>query len=367
MIREMFLKFQVLSRVQFLHIRCQCNMSSFGLQLRNHARLTMEGASPQLREMPILGLGLWKADKGQTEITVYEALKLGYRHLDGACDYGNEKEVGAAIKRAISEGICEREHLWITSKLWNTYHRKEHVPLACQKTLDDLGLDYLDLYLVHFPISLQFVPFEERYPPEWTDGPGNVGQMVIDPVPYRETWEAMEALKASGKVRHIGVSNLRTQSIMDILSYCKVKPEVNQVESHVYLQQKQLVDFCQANGIQMQAFSPLGAKSYLAMGPMFATEEDDCFNDPVLLEIAKEHCKSVGEVCLRFQIQRGVCVVPKSVTPARLKENLEGPFSFELSESQMDAIKNLDKNRRFNDPAIFARGWGMPVGYPIYG
>mmetsp|Transcript_60159 Transcript_60159/g.105374 ORF Transcript_60159/g.105374 Transcript_60159/m.105374 type:complete len:326 (+) Transcript_60159:49-1026(+) len=323
--------------------------------------------SPQLPEMPIIGLGLWKAEAGQTEAAVYEAIKMGYRHLDGACDYGNEKEVGAAIKRAISDGICTREDLWITSKLWNTYHRKEHVPLACQKTLDDLELEYLDLYLIHFPISLQFVPFEVCYPPEWTDKPGNAGNMILDPVPYRETWEAMEALKTSGKVKHIGVSNLTCQSIMDILSYCKIKPEVNQFESHVYLQQQQLVDFCQHNGIQVQAFSPLGAKSYLAMGPMFATEVDDCFSDPVLVEIATAKGKTVGDVCLRFQIQRGVSPLPKSVTAERLQQNLQGPLSFELSSEEMAKIASLNRNRRFNDPAIFAKGWGMPVGYPIYG
>jgi len=183
----------------------------------------------------------------------------------------------------------------------------------------------------------------------------------------RETWEAMEELKASGKVRHIGVSNLQCQSILDVLSYCKVKPEVNQVESHVYLQQQQLVDMCQVNGIAVQAFSPFGAKSYLAMGPMFATGADDCFNDPVLKEIAAATGKTVGEVCLRWQIQRGLTPLPKSVTPARLKENLEGPFSFELTGAQMAAIAKLDRNRRFNDPAVFAKGWGMPVGYPIYG
>eukprot|EP00930_Biecheleria_cincta_P029752 TRINITY_DN20664_c0_g1_i1.p1 TRINITY_DN20664_c0_g1~~TRINITY_DN20664_c0_g1_i1.p1 ORF type:complete len:289 (-),score=52.53 TRINITY_DN20664_c0_g1_i1:102-968(-) len=279
-----------------------------------------------------------------------------------------QQEVGAGIKRAIAEGICTRADLWVTSKLWNTYHRREHVPLACQRTLDDLGLEYVDLYLIHFPISLKFVPFETRYPPEWTDN-GNSGTLVPDPVPYRETWEAMEELKNSGKAKQIGVSNLTVQGLAEVLTYCKVKPAVNQVESHVYLQQSSLVKFCQSQGVGVTAFSPLGAKSYFSLG--MATEADDCFNDPVLQEIAKQHGKSVGQVCLRFQVQRGVSVVPKSQSVERICENLD-VSSFELTADEMQRIAALDRGRRFNDPGNFARGWGAPgsavaeIGCPIY-
>ncbi len=132
--------------------------------------------------MPAVGLGLWKIPNEQCESIVYEALKLGYRCLDSACDYGNEKEVGLGLKRAIGEGVVKREEVWVTSKLWNTYHRREHVRPALMRTLSDLGVEYLDLYMIHFPIALKYVAMEERYPPGWnyTDKPG----MLEDNVPY---------------------------------------------------------------------------------------------------------------------------------------------------------------------------------------
>lgn len=148
--------------------------------------------------MPSVGLGCWKIPNDQTADVVYNAIAnpKGYRCIDEACDYGNEKEAGEGIKKAIDEGKVTRKELWVTSKLWNTYHRKEHVKAACMKTLQDLQLEYLDLYLIHFPIALKFVPFEERYPPEWVDydPKSDSLKMVEDLVPMRETWEAMEEL-----------------------------------------------------------------------------------------------------------------------------------------------------------------------------
>lgn len=135
--------------------------------------------------MPCVGYGCWKVPKDVLPECAYQAIKAGYRLFDEACDYGNEKECGQGIKRAIDEGLVKREDLWITSKLWNTYHRKEHVKAACKKSLEDLGLEYLDLYLIHFPIPLKFVPFETRYPPEWSHDPnGENPKMEEDNVSY---------------------------------------------------------------------------------------------------------------------------------------------------------------------------------------
>lgn len=183
-----------------------------------------------LEDIPLYGLGTWKIPRDRAQEVVYQAIVAhGVRHIDCACDYGNEVEVGKGIAQAIAEGVVTREDLWITSKLWNTYHRQEHVPLACERSLRDLQLTYFDLYLVHFPIALQYVPFEERYPPEWVHDPA-VGKAVLDTkAPMHLTWAAMEALVAAKKTRRIGVSNFCVQLITDLMSYATIPPYCNQV------------------------------------------------------------------------------------------------------------------------------------------
>lgn len=230
---------------------------------------------------------------------VFEAVKAGYRLLDSACDYGNEKEVGQGIKKALDAGVVSREQLWVTSKLWNTYHRKEHVRDACLKTLADLGLQYLDLYLIHFPISLKHVPFAERYPPGWNYLSDKAG-MVEDPVPFSETWKAMEALVKEGLVRNIGVCNVGTATLRDLLSYAEIKPTVLQVEMHPYLAQEKLLRFCRQKGIAVTAFSNLGAGSYVQLG--MAAVEESCLNEAVVQQIAKRHGRTTAQVVLRWGV-----------------------------------------------------------------
>lgn len=315
-------------------------------------------------KMPVISLGTWKADKGVVKKAVLEALKIGYRGLDCACDYGNEQEVGEAIKEAIASGICKREDLFITSKLWNTYHKAEHVEPACRKTLADLGLDYLDLYLIHFPISLKYIPIEKRYPPEWMS---DAGVMEVEPVPYRETWTAMEALEGKGLCKAIGVSNLCCHGLQDVLSYCKTKPAVNQVELHPYLTQEALVNWNQANDVVVTGFSPLGSGSYASIG-MDQGHGKGVLKNEKVAAIAKEHGKSPAQVVLRWAVQRGITTVPKSTNAGRLQENLD-VFGFELSEQEMDDISALNKNLRYNDPGVFTRGMGpqwAKTGYPIH-
>ena len=179
--------------------------------------------------IPAHGLGTWKLGI-PTEDAVVDALKLGYRHLDCAADYGNEQSVGRGITRAIKEGIItSRRELWVTSKLWNTYHASEHVELALKKTLSDLGLEYLDLYLIHFPIALAFVPMDVRYPPGWVNPEEADPSIEFSPVSLQTTWKAMEECVAAGHVRNIGLCNVKVAQIWDVLTYAKIIPTVIQV------------------------------------------------------------------------------------------------------------------------------------------
>ena len=302
-------------------------------------------------QMPAVGLGLWKIDADAVAEAVYQAIKVGYRHLDSASDYGNEKQVGEGIARAIADGLCSREDLWVTSKLWNTYHRQEHVEAACRRSMDDLGLDYIDLYLVHFPIALSYVDFNHRYPAEWIHDPSaeNPG-MELDAVPLSETWGAMEQLVQNGLVRQIGVCNYSASLLHDLMSYARIKPAMLQIESHPYLTQEPLLRTAQAYNIAVTAFSPLGSLSYVAID--MASASDTVLTQPGVLAAAERTGATPAQVVLRWGIQRGTAVIPKTSNPQRLVENLT-LSEFNLSDDEMAGISALNQNRRFNDPGVF--------------
>ena len=258
---------------------------------------------------------------------------------------------------------ARREELWITSKLWNTYHAAQHVRRAAERSLRDLQLDYLDLYLIHFPIALRFVPFEERYPPGWLFDPGAPAPRAEPArVPISETWHAMERLVHAGLVRHIGVSNFNTALLRDVLAYAEFPPAVLQVELHPYLAQEKLLRFCHEENVVVTAFSPLGAPSYLELG--MADKTESAMEEPAVKEVAARHGKSNAQILLRWGVQRGTCVVPKTTRVERLRENIE-IFDFELSDDEMSAITALDRNRRFNDPGVFAEK-AFNAFLPIY-
>jgi D-xylose reductase len=318
---------------------------------------------PDGGHFPSVGLGFWKLPKPETPGLVQEAIRLGYRHLDCACDYGNEAEVGAGLTAALRQGLCRREDLWVTSKLWNTYHEPKHVRAACERSLRDLQLDHLDLYLVHFPIALAYVPFDVRYPPEWFFDPA-AAQPVMKPinVPYADTWGAMEELQRAGLVKRIGVCNLSISLLRDLLAGCSIRPAVHQMEMHPYLAQPRQLRFCAEEKIAVTAFSPLGAPSYIPLG--MASAEESVLADPVVTGIAAAHRRSPAQIALRWGVQRGCAVIPKTRTPSRLAENL-ALFDFQLSTAEMAALDGLDRHRRYNDPGMFCEK-AFNTFFPIF-
>ncbi|MEM9213663.1 MAG: aldo/keto reductase [Cyanobacteria bacterium P01_F01_bin.150] len=287
--------------------------------------------------MPILGLGTWKSQPGDVYKAVKEAIRVGYRHIDCAHIYGNEAEVGKAIAESISSGIVTRDQLWITSKLWNDCHDPVHVPSGLETTLKNLQLDYLDLYLIHWPVSLR----------KGAGFPFAADDLItLDQLPIADTWAAMEKLVDAGPCRHIGVSNFSLTKIKDLMGVARIKPEMNQIELHPYLQQTELVQFCQANGIHVTAYSPLGSPD--------RPDSLKTADEPVLLEnetiatIAQEHGVTPAQTLIAWAIHRGTAVIPKSVTPSRIQKNLAAA-DVSLTEANLKTVEGCDRHRRYVD------------------
>ncbi|KAI4281220.1 MAG: hypothetical protein L6R35_005699 [Caloplaca aegaea] len=307
-------------------------------------------------EMPLVGFGLWKVNNDTCADQVYNAIKAGYRLFDGACDYGNEVESGQGVARALKDNLCKRSDLFLVSKLWNSFHDGPRVKPICQKQLQDWGIDYFDLYIMHFPISLKYVDPSVKYPPGFTDEndkvtPGNAS--------IQETWTAMEGLVKDGLCRSIGVSNFRGVLLMDLLRYAKIRPATLQIEHHPYLAQEGLVKYAQSQGITVTAYSSFGPQSFLEMDMQQAKDAPLLLEHPTIQKIAEARGKTPAQVLLRWATQRGVAVIPKSNDPGRLAQNLD-VLGFDLEEEDIKAIGGLDKGLRFNDPLNY------DVPLPIY-
>jgi len=292
-------------------------------------------------KMPLLGLGTWKSENRDAYHAVREAINIGYRHFDCAARYENEKDIGAAFSDAIEAGDIKRKDIWITSKLWNNAHLPQHVAPNLEQTLKDLQIEYIDLYLMHWPVALRpDVIFPSR---------GDEFLSLSD-IPLINTWMAMQELKEQGLSRHVGVSNFNVPKMNALMTEGGIKPECNQVESHPFLQQQPVLTYCHEYNIAMTAYSPIGSLDR----PARVRKGDDpsLLQHPVIVEIAQQLGCTTGQVLIAWAIQRGTAVIPKSSNPGRLKENFKSA-DIQLTPEQMDKIKGMDRGFRFIDGTIW--------------
>lgn len=296
-------------------------------------------------KMPLLGLGTWESKPGEVKAAVKSAiLEAGYMHIDCARVYGNEPEVGEAFAELFSgeKPQAKREEIFVTSKLWNSDHDPKVVEETCRKTLADLKLEYLDLYLIHWGVALEHTG--EMHP----TGPN--GKPLLAPISIQETWKAMEELVEKGLVKSIGVANFTGPMIMDLLTYAKIKPVMNQIELHPYNTQTFLVEYCQSQGVEITAYSPLGRLGTVNIPGMKLTEEK------VVMALAEKYQKTATQILLNWAVSRKTIAIPKSVNAGRIAENI-AIFDFELSEDEVKSLTALNKNFRFVDPSS---DWAVP-------
>ncbi|GJQ78286.1 hypothetical protein Trydic_g22128 [Trypoxylus dichotomus] len=295
-------------------------------------------------KMPALGYGTWQSKDESLETALEEALEAGYRHIDTAQIYENEEIVGNVLKRWFDEGKLTREEVFITTKLSPITMYPNKVEECLKESLRKLQLEYVDLYLIHFPITIV------------NTGRDTYGHPSVD---YLDIWKKMEDQYLAGRAKSIGLSNFSIKKIGRILRNCRVKPANNQVEMHVYLQQKALVDYCTQNDITVVAYSPLGSRGYnefLTRMGQPTRKLPDTLNNRTVVAISKKHSKTPAQVLIRFLLQLGVAPIPKSVTPARVRENFD-VFDFELDEDDMTALRALEVGNaaRICDFKVFGR------------
>ena len=303
-----------------------------------------------LTTMPPIGLGTWKSAPGEVGAAVEAALRLGYRHVDCAAIYGNEKEVGAALARCFADGVVTRDEVWITSKLWNDRHDPDDVVPALRETLADLQLEQLDLYLIHWPVALR----KGVLVPE-----SAADMLTLDQMPLTETWKGMEAAVELGLTRQIGVSNFSMPKLEALFDAARIKPAVDQVEMHPYLQQNELLGWCKSREVAVTAYSPLGSPDRPAN--MRAADAPVLLRDPTIRAIAERHGATPAQVLIAWALARGTSVIPKSVRAERLAENLAAR-DVALTELDLREITTLDCGRRYVDGAF----WALPgSGYTV--
>ncbi|XP_060648700.1 aldo-keto reductase family 1 member A1-like [Drosophila nasuta] len=292
-------------------------------------------------KMPMIGIGTWQASDAEIEVAIEAALEAGYRHIDTASRYGNEKAIGRVLTRWLDSGKVKREELFIVTKLPLNANAPSDVEPIIKKSLADLQLDYVDMFLIHTPFTLMAsedggVKRDEQ------------GLAIPDlRTNHAATWVEMEKLVANGLAKSIGVSNFDQEQVGRLLKTAKIRPATNQIEHHVYLQQKELVDFCKAEGIAITAYAPLGSKGLAKFnaGCGIVRELPDLMDVPEIKEIAAAYGKTPAQVLLRWIVDTGVIAIPKSTNPERLKQNLD-IFDFKLTDEEVAKLVKLDQNFR---------------------
>ncbi|KAI9796611.1 MAG: hypothetical protein M1833_006051 [Piccolia ochrophora] len=273
--------------------------------------------------IPALGLGTWQSEPGQVKEAVKHAVDVGYRHIDCAYAYGNEKEVGEGIAEALTSGKVSRKDLFVTTKLWCTYHSRVEENL--DKSLKSLGLEYVDLYLMHWPCPMNPKGNDEKVP-TLPDGSRDLDHSWS----HVQTYKAMEKLLQTGKVRAIGVANYSLKYLEELLPQVSVVPAMNQIENHPYLPQQEIYEFCRSKDIVITAYSPLGS----AGSPLMT--------DETVLEVARKYKVSAGSVLLGYHIARQSCVLAKSVTPSRIEDNMR---IIHLDSEDMSKLQQIHKTK----------------------
>ena len=294
-------------------------------------------------QFPAIGLGTWKSRPGEVKEAVIHAIKSGYRHIDCAAIYMNEKEIGEAFRYCFENNIVKREELWITSKLWNNAHLRDDVRPAIKNTLADLQLDYLDLYIIHWPVAFK---------PEKLNAPNAEDYLSLEEAPIIETWRGMEEIQSVGLAKHIGVSNFSIKKLDDLYSKATYKPEVNQVELHPYLQQKELFDYCSQKNIILTGYSPLGSGD--RSEGMKKDDEPSLLENKTINKVANKHNASPAQVLISWHVHRGNVVIPKSTNPSRIEQNLAS-IALQLDDEDLKTIESLDRHYRYVDGRFFVK------------
>lgn len=291
--------------------------------------------------MHAIGLGTWKANGNELKKAVKDAIYAGYRHIDTAATYGNEEIIGEALAEIFAEGEIFREDVFITSKLWNDAHAEGQVIPALQDSLKKLQLDYLDLYLIHWPVAFRNGIDFPRKPDDY---------LSLEEAPIIETWKQMETAKNNKLAKHIGVSNFSVKKLKDLISKATIKPEMNQVELHPQLQQDDLLAYCKGEDILLTAYSPLGSGDRsLAMK---ADDEPNMMDIDALKEIARDRSATVPQVLIAWHNHRGCAAIPKSTTKAHIISNFRAA-DVSLTESDMKKIAKLDRHYRYINGKFF--------------